>query len=106
MELQAQRTQDEASVTLLEANDSDLELPPLFLNSKQIPETKEESQDPKSIELEPTAVEAKHDMPRNVEESSEDERGVLPGNDVVVSSEPNNIGGNNIFIHVASFSES
>ena len=89
MELQAQKTQDEASKALLKANDSDLELPLLRLNSKKIKETKEEPQDPTPIDLEPNVVETKYDIPQNVEELPEGELVVLPKNDVVVSTEPN-----------------
>ena len=89
MELQAQKAQDEASKALLKANDSDLELPLLRLNSKKIKETKEEPQDPTPIDLEPNVVETKYDIPQNVEELPEGELVVLPKNDVVVSTEPN-----------------
>ena len=89
MELQAQKTQDEASKALLKANDSDLELPLLRLNSKKIKETKEEPQDPTPIDLEPNVVETKYDIPQNVEELPEGELVVLPKNDVVVSTKPN-----------------
>ena len=89
MELQAQKTQDEASKALLKDNDSDLELPLLRLNSKKIKETKEEPQDPTPIDLEPNIIETKYDIPQNVEELPEGELAVLPENDVVVSTEPN-----------------
>ena len=89
MELQAQKSQDEASKALLKANGSDLELPLFHLNSKKIKETKEEPQYLTPIDLEPNVVETKYDIPQNVEELPEGELAVLPENDVVVSTEPN-----------------
>ena len=70
MESQAQKTQDEASEALPKNNGSESELPLLCLNSKQLTETKEESQDPKDIHLEPNLVETKHDISQNVEKGN------------------------------------
>ena len=89
MESQAQKTKYEASEALPKGNDSESELPLLCLNSKQSTETKEESQDPKPIHLEPNVVETKHDIPQNIEELPEGELGVSPENDVADSTEPN-----------------